>query len=140
MGTTMERGNYKQIEDMRSALMDAYRKVYRFCWTQQEAWEKAVRSEAPRYYVSAKSAYLVLLPMARGDRSHLEGMVPEKKRMYESLFERVMEAAQRPEFLGCSLRSIIPHVINEKAPEFFIGSESIRKTFRHMRRRQRTKI
>lgn len=136
----MERGNYKQIEDMREALMDAYRKVYRFCWTQQEAWEKAVRSEAPRYYVSAKQAYLVLLPMVRGERSHLRDMKPEKQRMYESLFERVMDAAQRPEFLGCSLHTIIPHVINQRAPEFFIGPESIRKTFRHMRRRQHTKI
>ena len=39
-----------------------------------------------------------------------------------------------------AIDSVNAHVINEKAPEFFIGSESIRKTFRHMRRRQRTKI
>lgn len=121
---------------MRTALMDAYRKVYRFCWTQQEAWEKAVKSEAPRYYVSAKQAYLVLLPMVRGERGHLDVMKPEKKRMYESLFDKVMNAAQRPEFVGMSLHSIVPHVIREKAPEFFIGSESIRKTFRFMARRR----
>ena len=135
----MKRGNYKLIEEMREALMKAYCDVYRFCWNQQEAWEKAVRSEAPRYYVSAKQAYLVLLPMVRGERKHLEVMTPEKKRMYESLFDKVMFAAQRPEFVGMSLHAIVPHVICEKAPEFFVGSESIRKTWRMMKRRERAR-
>lgn len=135
----MQRGNYKQIEEMREALMDAYRQVYRFCWTQREAWERTVKQPAPRYYVGEKQAYLVLLPMTRGERGHLEKMTPSMKRMYESLYDRVMEAAQRPEFIGKSLHYIVPHVIKEKAPEFFVDWESIKKTFRMMRRRQMAK-
>ena len=123
---------------MRTALMKAYNEVYRFCWTQQEAWEKAVRQPAPRYYVSPKQAYLVLLPMARGERSHLDRMTPTKRRMYETLFSEVMDAAQTREFMGKSLWYICQYIVHRPAPEFFIDTESMRKTFRKLKSGQYT--
>lgn len=130
----MSRESYKHIEEMRKALMEAYNEVYRHCWTQQEAWRRTVRHPAPRFYISPKQARLVVAPMLRGDFSVLEGMMPTRQRMYRCIYDRVLKAAQKPEFVGKSLNFIIPHIVCQPAPEFFIGPESMRKTFRFLRK------
>ena len=119
---------------MRVALMDTYRKVAPDCWSQQEAWEKTVRHPAPRYYITPKQAYQRLLPMLSGDFSEVDSLKPDRRRMYYSLYNQVVEAAQRRDFHGKSLWHIIPWVVSQPAPEFFIGTESIEKTFRFVKR------
>lgn len=130
----MAKANYSIIEDMRSALMDAYREVAPDCWSQREAWERTVKHPAPRYYVTPKQAYQRILPMVSGDFSEIERMRPDRRRLYESLYKKVIEAAQRREFIGKSLWFIVPWVITQPAPEFFIGWECIRKTFRFIKK------
>lgn len=130
----MSKRNYSIIEDMRVALMDTYRKVAPDCWSQQEAWEKTVRHPAPRYYITPKQAYQRLLPMLSGDKSEIDRLKPDRRRMYYSLYDKVIEMAQRREFYGKSLWHIIPWVITQPAPEFFIGTESLEKTFRFVKR------
>ena len=129
----MSKSNYKIIEDMRDALMAVYRDVAPKCFSQRDAWEQTIKHPAPRYYVSPKQAYQRLLPLLDGDTSGLDAMKPERRRMYMSIFEKVMEASQRREFAGKSLWYIIPWVVSQPAPEFFIGAESIRKTFRYVK-------
>lgn len=129
----MSRTIYKHTNEMRQALWEAYRDVYRHCWTQNEAWKRTVRHPAPRFYVSPKQARLVVAPLLRGDFSQLEKMSPEKKKMYREIYERVLQAAQRPEFVGKSLNYIIPHIVSQPAPEFYLEVETIRKTFRFIR-------
>lgn len=130
----MSKRNYSIIEEMRVALMDTYRKVAPDCWSQQEAWEKTVRHPAPRYYITAKQAYQRLLPMLSGDFSEVDSLKPDRRRMYYSLYHQTLEIAQKREFHGKSLWYIIPWAITQPAPEFFIGTESIAKTFRFVKR------
>lgn len=129
----MKRGSYKYIEDMRAALWEAYKEVYRGCWTQWDAWTRTAKHPAPRFYVSPKQAYEVLRPMFRGDDSHLLNMTPEKQRMYRILYDEANKIAQKPRFVGKSLWYIMPYVVSQPAPEFFIGPECVRKTFRHIK-------
>lgn len=132
----MKRGNYKHMEEMRSALWEAYSNVYRKCWTQREAWERTSKQPAPRFFVSPKQARLVLAPMLRGDFSKMETMTKDKQRMYRHLYDLTLQFAQKPEFLGKSLNFIVSHVVSSPAPEFYIGWECVRKAMRVEKRKR----
>lgn len=105
---------------MRDDLMAAYREVAPKCWTQMEAWEKTVKHPAPRYYISQRQALQRLMPMTRGDFSAILKMKPSRQRLYFSLFERVRQMSQLPEYADMSLYRLIPYALLSGAPEFFI--------------------
>jgi hypothetical protein len=111
---------------MHADLMEAYIKVSGRCWTQMEAYEKMVKQPAPRYYVTAKQAYQVLLHMMKGDFEIVDSMPIRKKKMYYSLFEQVIKLSEKRSFIGKSLWYIVPFAINCPAPEFFISAERAR--------------
>lgn len=116
-------------------MMNVYKEVYSSCWSQREAWEKTIHHKAPRYYISPKRAYLTLSPMFfYGDFSALEKMKPARRRMYMSLYETVKKLANKPSYVGMSLRKIISYAISQEAPEFFVDWESMRKSFRWVKK------
>jgi len=114
----------KQFQD---DLIKAYNKVAPHCWLQSDAYKKAVKQPAPRYYVSAKQAGQVLSPMVRGDFSRVDAMQPNKRRMYYSLMEKVLELSEKRAFVGKSLIYIVSFAVTSPAPEFFVGHEAMRK-------------
>lgn len=132
-----KRGNYKDTDRMRSDMMKVYNEVYPSCWTQREAWEKTIRHPAPRFYVSPKSAYLVLSPMFfYGDFSAVNAMKPSRRRMYTALYDLVKSLTQKREFLNKSLWYIVKHAVTMEAPEFFVEWEAMRKIFRWQKRKK----
>lgn len=114
---------------MRADLMRTYREVAPKCWRQIDAYRRTVKHEAPRFYVSPKQAYQIILPMLDGDTRITDKMPIRKRKMYEELYERVLEAAQRREFIGKSLWFIIPWVVSQPAPEFYLSVEQMKKIF-----------
>lgn len=109
---------------LRKDLMDAIKKCSDgSAWFVSQIWKKAVRMPAPRYYVTAKQAYQVLLPVVEGDFSNLEKMSPRRQRLYRSLYGKVMEMAGRPQYQGKSLWFLIPFAVGSPAPEFFVSEK-----------------
>lgn len=135
----MSKGNYRIIEQMREDLLTTYRRVAPKVMTQMDAWRKTVNSPAPRYYVSPKQAYQKVAPMLKGDFKDYEQMTPIRRKMYKSIFDEVLRASQRREFIGKSLWFIIPWVVTQPAPEFFILPQTMKKMFSRKKHGRYTK-
>lgn len=112
----------KQFQD---DLIKAYNSVAPCSWTQEEAYRKAVKLPAPRYYVSAKQAAQVIAPMVRGDFERVDMMHPNRRRMYYSIFDKVIEMSEKRAFIGKSLTYIVQHAVASPAPEFFVSHHAL---------------
>lgn len=126
--------NYNISKQFQEDIIKAYNKVAYVSWTQEEAYKKAVKQPATRYYVSPKQAAQVIAPMVRGDFSKVDAMKPNRRRLYYSLFERVVEMSERRQFIGKSLAYIMEFAVNTPAPEFFVTHyllAQIRSLIRH---------
>lgn len=114
----------KQFQD---DLIKAYNSVAPFSWSQEEAYRKAVKQPAPRYYISPAQAAQILSPMVRGDFSRVNEMMPNRRRMYYSLFERVIELSEKRAFIGKGLKYIVQFAVSSPAPEFFCSYHTLDK-------------
>ena len=117
-------------------LMSAYREVAVYCTTQAMAWDETVKHPAPRYYVSAAWARHIIAPMLVGDYSKLNKLSQRRRRLYVSLYHKVIEASNKVEYRKMSLNKLLPHVINTPAPEFFISSYMCRTYFHQYRKQE----
>lgn len=109
---------------LRRDLMDAIRSCSDgSAWFVSQIWKKAVKMPAPRYYVTAKQAYQVLLPMVEGNLTNYRKMSPRRQRLYKSLYDKVMEMADKPQYQGKSLWFMIPFAVGSPAPEFFVSEK-----------------
>ena len=120
------KNDYDITQQMHADLMEAYIRVSSKCWTQMEAYERMVKEPAPRYYITPKQAYHVLLRMMKGDFEYVDTMPESKRKMYYSLFEVVNELTMKRSFIGKSLWYIVPFAVTSPAPEFFISAERAR--------------
>lgn len=110
---------------MQEDLIKAYCKACDGSWTMEDACAKAVKMPAPRFYVSPKTAYLMILPMVKGDFEKVNQCIPTKRRMYYELYKVVLRLAEKREFIGMSLCHIIKFAVTEPAPEFFVKPHSL---------------
>ena len=119
------KNDYDITKQYQDDLIKAYNKVAPTSWTQEEAYRKAVKLPAPRYYVSAKQAAQVIAPMVRGDFERVNQMMPNRKRMYYSLYEKVIELSEKRAFIGKSLTYIMQYAVSSPAPEFFVSHHAL---------------
>jgi hypothetical protein len=112
----------KQLQE---AIMKAYCEVCDKCWTYGEAFAKIAKMPAPRYFVSEKQARMMLSPMMKGDFDQVNLLPPNKRRMYYSLFQKVVEMSESYQYRGKSLSYIVRHAVLEPAPEFFLKPFSL---------------
>ena len=110
---------------MQDDLIKAYNRVAPSSWTQEEAYKKAVKEPAPRYYITPRQAAQVISPMVHGDFRKVNMMLPNKRRMYLSLFQKVVEMSEKRAFIGKSLTYIMQYAVLSPAPEFFCSHERI---------------
>lgn len=125
----MTKKNYELTLMQRDALMEAYKEVYRKCWSQKEAWKKTAEHPAPRYYVTAKEAYEKLRRMVRGDTSVVDRLGDTKRRMYYSLYNTLVRLTEKREYSTCSLWFLCPIVVSQPAPEFFIAPNTVKDIY-----------
>lgn len=97
-------------------------------WTMQEACERAVKHPAPRFYISHKQAFQIISPMMKGNFIIVDAMQDNRRRMYYTLFNVVLELSEKREFHGKSLWYIVQHAVCQPAPEFFVGGGALYKT------------
>ncbi len=119
------KNDYDITRQFQDDLIKAYNSVVMSCWTQDEAYRKAVKQPAPRYYVSPKQAAQIISPMVKGDFELVNMMRPNRRRMYYSLFNKVMELSEKRAFVGKPLSYIVQYAVASPAPEFFIGHKKV---------------
>jgi hypothetical protein len=119
------KNDYDITRHYQDDLIKAYNSVAYTCLTQLEAYKKAVKQPAPRYYVSPKQALQVISPMVKGDFERVDMMMPNRKRLYYSLFEKVVELSEKRAFIGKSLLYICQFAVASPAPEFFVSPRAI---------------
>lgn len=125
---------------LRRDLMNAIRKCSDgSAWFVSQIWRKAVRMPAPRYYVTPKQAYQVLLPMVSGDYTGFQKMSHRRQRLYKSLYDLVMDMADKPQYQGKSLWFLIPFAVTSPAPEFFVSEKWARLIYMEEQRGYRYK-
>ena len=114
------KNDYDISRQQQDDLVKAYNRVALNSWSQEEAYKKAVKEPAPRYYVSAKQAAQVIAPMVRGDFERVNMMLPNRRRMYYSLFQKVIELSEKRAFVGKPLSYVVKYAVISPAPEFFV--------------------
>ena len=112
--------DYDITKQRQDDLIKAYSQVADKCWSQQQAYRKAILLPAPRYYITPKQALQVISPMVKGDFTHVNKMLPYRKRMYYSLYNQVLEMSEKREFAGKKLYYILRFAVLRPAPEFFV--------------------
>lgn len=125
---------------LRRDILRVYREVAPHCWYQRDAWEKTVMHPAPRFYVTPKQAYQKVLPMLDGDFSEIDCMNPRRQRLYACLYQRVLEASEQVQFAGKSLWFMMPFIVSQPAPEFFLSTEQLRQIFREETKKSRKTV
>lgn len=110
-------------EQMQNDLMKVYREVVADCpigTTQTEVYNMVVQHPAPRFYIDARRAHLVISPMMRGDYSRLQQLKPLKQQMYRDLYDTVLSLSQKKGFWRKTLYFILKEAVLEPAPRFYI--------------------
>lgn len=117
----MSKTDYSIRRQMQDDIIEAYKKSCDGCWTMDEAYRKASKMPAPRYYITPKQAYQVVTRMMRGDFNKVDHMLPNRRRMYYSLFRKVNEMCGQRVFADKSLWYIMQYAVTSPAPEFFLS-------------------
>jgi len=117
--------DYSIQRQMQDDLIKAYCKACDGAWTMQEACSKAVKMPAPRFYVSPKTAYLMISPMVKGDFEKVDLCIPSKRRMYYELFKVVTRLSEKRDFIGKSLWYIVKFAVAQPASEFFVKPHAL---------------
>lgn len=121
----MSKTNYDISRQMQNDLIKAYCKACEGSWTMQDACAKAVKMPAPRFYITAKQAYLVISPMVKGDFGRVNLFAPLRRKMYYELFDVVTKLAEKREFIGKSLWYIMPFAVVQPASQFFVKPHTL---------------
>lgn len=132
----MKNTELKEQRDL--ALFDAYRHAlettnFRY---QQDAVNWVRTHAAPKFYVSPAVCAKFMSEMMKG--KHLEGINALAKKKFIELFRRFMNRiADTP---SASIISICEQIVEEPAPEFYIGYDIARKAISKGLKLQREKM
>lgn len=129
----MSKVDYSIRRQMQDDIIKAYCQSCEGAWKYDDAYKKVSKMPAPRYYISAKQAYQIVAKMVKGDFSEVDHMLPNRRRMYYSLFQKVMELSEQRAFANKSLWYIMPYVVTSPAPEFFIDYQTVGRIRRMMK-------
>ncbi|MCH5228542.1 MAG: hypothetical protein J1F12_00925 [Muribaculaceae bacterium] len=88
------------------------------------ACQEAVDAPAPRFWVSELRAMRVIMKMLKGEEV-LKDMYPQRRRMYEEIYRRVVETRQK--FPTVKLDDIIFDIINNPAPCSYVTVSLVKK-------------
>lgn len=125
--------NYDISKQMQDDLIEAYKIAAKKAWTHKDACKLAAKMPAPRYYVSPKQAYQIIAEMIKGNFGKVDIMLRNRKRMYYSLYDTVLQLSEKRAFAGKSLWYIMPFAVTSPAPEFFISGSSVSRIRRWIR-------
>lgn len=128
------------LDEMHDDLLRNFRKVViesRQGMGMNELCEAAIRQPAKRFYISTLQAYKVVSKMRKGNIACLDRMPDYRREMFYEINRKVDEYMMRYEFATKPLLFIIPHVLSNKAPRFYVSAESMRKLYYSNQKKKR---
>lgn len=126
--------------DRTQGIMSLYRSYLDSCEYihSPDVFEFIANAPAPRFYVSASRATIVVTGILRGDK--LLSMRPNKREMFFEICRRYMELHKLSP--NASMPQLIQVIIEQPAPKFYLAPGSVRAIIlrqkrlrRHQRRR-----
>jgi hypothetical protein len=120
--------NFEFDDELCIELFKAFRKV--FSTTFNNVFQKTVKSESPRFWVTPSRATIVVREMLRGEM--VNDMRGNKKDMYTEIFKRVKVEIEKGD--ERTLPDIVTEVVEQPAPEFYITPQNARIKIKRGRR------
>ena len=123
------------IQERDADLLSAYQKIIkvRDNIRLSEIEQKLAQSPSRRFWVSEERAYIVILDLLKGKT--LDNMIPTRKAMYQEIFRRFqIHKGNEPQL---SNMEIIKRVCAEKAPSFYLTSQSIHVILSRVRKEEK---
>lgn len=105
------------------ALFEAYRSALagRSFTSQREAVDYVRMQPAPRFYISAHAAASYINAILSG--REIKGLNSSSRRRLDELMRRFTAIRENPKFSGSSVYSLCQRIVEEPAPEFYVGYE-----------------
>lgn len=116
-----------------SDFMEAYRKVLPHCYTQEQCWEKLNHYPAPRFYITPRQCYNVLLGMHHDKEEFLARQQLVKRRLYEDIYDTTLRLSGRWRYQGMSLSQISEFVVVQPAKSFYVERRTMEKIYSFMK-------
>ncbi len=122
-GTTLD-----YLEDMQKDVYTKYRTVVaKGVATEREAFEQTQQMPSRRFWVSSDQAYKICMAIHRGDTHVFDHMPQYRIDMFMEIYNRFLQQRNRIMFRGKKPYFIIPHIVAQQAPRFYISIDTIRK-------------
>ena len=132
-GTTLD-----YLEEMQKDVYAKYKTVVsNGVKTEREAFEKTQKMPSKRFWVSPNQAYKICMAIHKGDDSVFVHMPKYRVDMFQEIYRRFLEQRNKIMFRGRKLYAIMPYLISQQAPQFYISIDTIRKIVYKQRKKQR---
>lgn len=133
-GTTLH-----HLESMQKDVYNKYKMVVsQGVSSEKEAFEKTQMMPAQRFWVSADQAYKICMAMRRGNFSVFERMPEYRVQMFKEIYKRIEEQQNKILFRGKKIYFIIPFIVAQPAPRFYISVDTIRKIVYQQRKNRKS--
>lgn len=116
------------LEDMQKDVYSKYKMVVaQGVSTEKEAFELTQKMPSRRFWVSSNQAYKICMAIHRGDLSVFDHMPQYRVDMFQEIYRRFIQQRNKLLFRGKKPYFIIPFIIAQEAPRFYISVDTIRK-------------
>lgn len=128
------------LEDMQKDVYHKYKMVVeQGVESEKEAFYKTQKMPSKRFWVSSNQAYKICMAIQRGDLSVFERMPQYRIDMFQEIFRRYNAQKSKMIFRGKKPYFIIPFIIAQQAPRFYISIDTIRKIIYRQRKLNKLK-
>lgn len=116
------------LQDMQRDVYAKYKSVVeQGVSSEMEAFRVTQLMPARRFWVSSDQAYKIIMAMHRGDTSVFNRMPDYRIEMFQEIYKRFVEQRNKRMFIGKKPYYIIPYIVAQEAPRFYISVDTIRK-------------
>ena len=128
------------LDRMRKDVYDKYKYVVsQGVSSEKEAFERTQMMPSKRFWVSSDQAYKICMAIHKGNTKVFEHMPQYRIDMFKEIYQRFLLQRNRVMFRGKKPYFIIPYIVSEQAPRFYISIDTIRKIV-YMERKKRIEL
>ena len=125
------------LDSMRRDVYEKYKAVVaQGVASEKEAFEKTQRMMAKRFWVSSEQAYKICMAIHHGKTEVFNKMPDYRIEMFKEIYNRFIEQRGRVMFRGKKPYFIIPYIVAQAAPRFYISIDTIRKIVYQQRKKR----
>lgn len=125
------------LDKMRADVYEKYKYVVsKGVLSEKEAFAKTQIMPSKRFWVSSEQAYKVCMAIRKGNDKIFEHMPDYRVQMFKDIYQRFLEQKDKVMFRGKKPYFIIPFIVAQPAPRFYISIDTIRKIVYQQRKKR----